>query len=263
MTDLFERYDVPSQKSSEIVITDHSHNIYVSESDEVFCYVGIIFNDEQRSGVNLNGFPYFMCGKHSTDMKWAGKIKGFLRIINGCIVIGDYVDNKYNSKEKYKLVNRFVRYPIAGTYYGVMECEKIIEDVELTRKVFGLTYDELESVVECYAKVLGIYNEYDQYPRLTRSVRSSNRCDLTDLWIPEKFPYITFKESGYDFSHVSLWGFYRHIQLLMEKNESSRLGRALITAGVKEEILQLLLQIDDYSFNLFSKVTWDMIHGFN
>jgi hypothetical protein len=137
-----------------------------------------------------------------------------------------------------------------------MKHTTIIEDAELTRKVFGLTCNELETVLEGYAKTLGRYNLYFQYPRLTRSMRSENFCDLTDLWIPEQFPYITFQESGYDFSHISLWGFYRHIQLLIEKTVSSRLGQALLVAGVNEATLQALINIEEYPL---SKVTKDIL----
>lgn len=260
MSSLFDQYDVPQLLGNEIVINDPFPAIYVSENDEVNCFTGVFLNNEERYQVSLHTHPYYMHGKHSTDKKFAASIKGFFRIANGCIFLDNYVDNQYDKNRAYKLTNRFIRYPAAAsTYYGVMEYTTIAEDAELTRKIFGLTCYELESVLEGYAKTLGRYNMYTQYPRLTRSVRSSNYCDLTDLWIPEKFPYITFQESGYDFSHVSLWGFYRHIQLLIENTVSSRLGQALLAAGVDEVTLQALLKIDDY--HGLPKVTKDTFIG--
>lgn len=256
MSSLFDQYDVAKHLGNEITISDDFPAIYVSESDEVYCFTGVFLNNEESPQISLHTHPYYMHAKHSTDKKFAANIKGFFRIANGCIFLDNYVDNQYDKNCAYKLTNRFIRFPAAAsTYYGVMEYTTIAEDAELTRKVFGLTCCELETVLEGYAKTLGRYNMYIQYPRLTRSVRSSNYCDLTDLWIPEQFPYITFQESGYDFSHVSLWGFYRHVQLLMENTMSSRLGQALLATAVDESTLQALLKIDDYRYHRLAKVT--------
>ena len=98
-------------------------------------------------------------------------------------------------------------------------------------------------VAEAYAKVFGTYNDYFQYPRLTRSTRATNYCDISDVWIPEKFPYIAFKESGLDFSHVSLWGFYGHIQLLTDCRLNSVASQVLLQNGADEPLLNRVFSL--------------------
>lgn len=40
---------------------------------------------------------------------------------------------------------------------------------ELTRACFGLTFGELSYLIEFYAEKIGTYNDYVQFPRITRS----------------------------------------------------------------------------------------------
>lgn len=159
-----------------------------------------------------------------------------------------------NTKEK-KKVNIGIRFPAVDTYYGVMYDGQ--EDEILTRAVFGLTYQEIQIVLEAYAKILGTYNIYIQYPRLTRS-RGVNYCELTDVLIPEQFPYITFDESEYDFSHVSLRGFYRHLQLLTKRRLNSLVSKMLLQEGVEEELLKRVLDIGfrSYCQTVVNRSSW-------
>ena len=215
-------------------IYDKTNNIYslslakeyLCEEDTLLCYVGVLMKNNSRATDSLNIWPYYMRGKHSYDKLISNKIIDFIRLIEGCIVLDDYVDGQWRSEEKYKKIEAFIRYPSSESYYGVFVDR--VEDEELTRIVFGLTYRELSRLTECYAKAWGIYNEYQHYPRVTRSIRSANLCDITGAWIPEKFPYITFAESGFAFSHVSLWGFYRYVQLMMNNDVHSPFGQLLI-----------------------------------
>ena len=253
MNTLFEQYNVTEQQGSGITIPDNFPAIYVSENNEVYCYTGIYLNEKSPRDVIMHMNPYYMHGKHSTDKKFVSQIKGFFRITNGFIALDQFVDNQYHDM-KYKKIDAQIRFPLAAdTYFGVKKSWDD-EDEALTRRIFGLTYSELSSVVESYAKVMGTYTNYVQYPRVTRSVRSRNHCDITDLLIPEQFPYITFNESGYDFSHVSLWGFYRYIQLLTSNSTSSPIGKILLQADVSETVLEVLLRIDDFPHYL-TKVT--------
>ena len=64
------------------------------------------------------------------------------------------------------------------------------EDEDLTRKIFGLTYDELTELLDAYAKIMGTYRDFYTYPKLTRSIKNTNFCDMTELWIPKTFPYV-------------------------------------------------------------------------
>lgn len=109
--------------------------------------------------------------------------------------------------------------------------------------------------------MFGMYNDYLQYPCLTRSVRSDNNCDLTNLWIPKQFPYIAFEESSYLYSHVSLWGFYNHLILLMNNSKKSVVYQALLKAGVSERIMDALLEINKRSFYGCPKVNAQIIAG--
>lgn len=239
MGELFERFDVEPVKGKDITISDHFPALYVSDTDEVFCYLGVCLNDESKRFVFMH--PYYMQGKHSTDKKLAKEIRGFYRLTEGCIILDEYVDNRFWGDRTYKKVDVGIRFPSPDTYYAVLLDRN--EDKELTRAVFGLTYDEMESAVEAYARIVGTYSEYVTYPKLTRSIRSANFCDMTDVWIPEKFPYIAFNESGYEFSHISLWGFYRYVQLFTGCKLSSTVSQCFLKLGVSEDILKRLFDI--------------------
>lgn len=145
MSDLFESYDVLKCLGSEITIAESFPAIYVSERDGVYCFTGVLQNDDKRHQVTLDSQPFYMCGKHSTDKHLAPSIKGFFHIANGCIYLDNYADNQYDKSRPYKLTNRFIRLPVAAsTYYGAMEHYTIAEDEKLTRKVFGITCDILQ-----------------------------------------------------------------------------------------------------------------------
>ncbi|MFB5677359.1 hypothetical protein ACE3NQ_20555 [Paenibacillus terreus] len=158
------------------------------------------------------------------------------------------IDSPSNYKQ---LKNYIMRLPrVNNPYFGI---EKRIEtgdswyfeeNKELSRACFGLSYSELEYLVKLYAERIGINNSYFQYPRITRSLKSDNFCDITGLWIPAGFPYISFSESGYDFAHVSLFGFYRHIGTMLS------MGTNTVGTEMSEhetiEMINLIEHIDYY-----------------
>jgi len=117
----------------------------------------------------------------------------------------------------------------------------------VTRYIWGLTHDELDYFLRVYAEVFGAFvsNLDYQYPRLTRS-RCDNYCEITDLWIPKYFPYITFNGSGFIFSHVSLFGFYQYIRMLLVRREHSILYQALTQKRFTEKIIDDIMDISDY-----------------
>ena len=239
MGELFNRYDVDAVKGKDITIGSYFPEVFVSETDEVFCYLGICLNDESRRYTFMH--PYYMQGRHSTDKKIAKEIRGFYRLTEGCIILDGYVDNTFWGDRLYKKIDVGIRFPHPDTYYAVLVDRE--EDKDLTRAVFGSTCDEIESVLTAYAKIVGTYSEYFTYPKLTRSIRSNNYCDMTDVWIPEKFPYVAFSESGYEFSHISLWGFYRHIQLFTGCRLSSAISLLFLKTGVSEDTLKNIFEI--------------------
>ena len=163
--------------------------------------------------------------------------------------LDDYVDMNYNSRNFYKKIKVGIKEPCPGS------CEYAIivnreEDEDLTRSVFGLTYGELETLLGAYAKTMGTCGKFYTYPKLTRSINNANFCDITEQWIPKTFPYIAFHDSGCDFSHVSLYGFYRHIQLLTGRKMNSLISRALLKSGIEENVLENVFHIGQ---NLFDK----------
>lgn len=258
MGQLFDRFDIAPIKGENITIEDCGFELFISETDSVFYYPGMCLYDEDRRGKPSFMHPYYMRGKHSTDEIVTKEVKGFYRIIDGCIVLDRFVDDRYYGDMLYKRLHCGVRFACpASCDYGVLVNHE--EDEELTRKVFGLTYYEITELLEAYAKMMGTDHDYLTYPKLTRSIKNTNFCDITECWIPDTFPYIAFNESMYDFSHVSLFGFYRHIQLLTGYKLNSRISRVLIKEGLDEEILKKVFNTGKGIFNQ-TKVTRDIIY---
>lgn len=255
---LFDRFDVAPIKGENITIGDCGFEFFISETDGVFYYPGMCLYDEEYRGRTSFMHPYYMCGKHSKDKIVTQEVKGFYRIIDGCIVLDEFVDDRCYSDGLYKKIECGVRLASpASCDYGVFVNRE--EDEELTRKVFGLTYYELTELLEAYAKMMGTNHDYFTYPKLTRSIQNTNFCDITGCWIPETFPYVAFNESMYDFSHVSLFGFYRHIQLLTGYKLNSLISQVLIKQGLDEEILKKVFDIGKGIFSK-TKVTRDIIY---
>lgn len=243
---LYDMYPGEGIPGGQITLGRMPTEIFVSDNDEVLCFAGLLVNKEDYYGKTFFGSPYCYEGLHSGEIMKHEEVKGFFRIVDGRIVLDNYVDARLGS-HSFKSIDAGVRFSYPDTYYGVMK--NYVEDEKLTRAVFGLTCYELEQLLRCYAKTLGEYSDYGQYPRLTRSGRSSNFCDLTDAWILEKFPYIAFAQSGYEFSHISLWGFYRHVQLLAKNSMDSMMSRVLLDAGLDKNILERLFEIGRCCFS--------------
>lgn len=239
---LYDRFDIEPIKGKDITIGEHFPEIFISESDEIFCYTGMCLKEKAESNQSLFMQPYYLKGLHSTDKLASKKILAFHRIIDGYIALDKYVDDEFYSDRLYKKIDCGVRFPSSDSYYAVLVDRA--EDEQLTRRLFGLTHTELSDFLEAYGRVMGTFREYTQYPRLTRSPRNTNYCDITGVWIPDQFPYVAFKDSGYDFSHVSIYGFYRHIQLLTGYNMTSVFSRALLDQGADESTLDKIFKMD-------------------
>lgn len=242
LTELYQAIDSPEEQGKSIVLPNASIKVlYLSERGELFCYSGICNRDKER--VYFEGWPYYLCGKHTKDCK--KYIKGLFRIKNGCILLSQFIDHEIFNDLNYKqLSNYIVRMPVANTcYFGIESRNEgdFEENEELSRACFGLTYSELDYIVKVYAERLGVRNQYIQYPRITRSMKNDNFCDITGVWIPAKFPYITFGDG--DFSHVSLYGFYRHMGALLSMGIKSQL---LVQKTFNTEIINRIKQISYY-----------------
>ena len=239
---LFDRYDSEPIQGENITIGDHHSEIFISETDQIFCYTGICLNGPKQYDESPFFRPLYMHGKHSTDKTIAKEIRSFYRMVNGCIILDDFLDSEFYKDTIYKKIDGGIRFPYPDNYYGTLVEHQ--EDEDLTRAAFGLTHEELIILLEAYSKVMGTYNEYYAYPKLTRSAQSTNFCDITNLWIPARFPYIAFSNSGYDFSHVSLFGFYRHIQLLTNYKTNSAFGKMLLLSGSSETVLNRIFKLN-------------------
>ncbi|MCL2570012.1 MAG: hypothetical protein FWE16_02285 [Firmicutes bacterium] len=248
---LFSEVEIKSVVAKDIVIPSRIIDtaIYLSERGEAYFFCGTIL--KERDAMPLGVWPYYFENMKPSAIK--AKIKGFARIRDGCVVLDNFVGDSYNESEKFKYLDKFrVRFPTAtNVYYEVVddtgkECEV------LTRACFGLTYNELEKLFAIYAKYFGSDNPYKTLPRLTRS-KSFNSCDLTDIWIPGMFPYVNFHfDSGCDFSHVSLFGFYRHVKLLTQTGKTKIIGE-FVSELRQEDILDKLSEIDGSFFRALTR----------
>jgi hypothetical protein len=267
LSEIYKKLDSPVVKGENIVLPNSSHEaIYLSEYGELFCYTGIFDKDR----VMFESWPYFLHGKHTYTKQSNEKMKGLFRIKNGCILLAGFVDHKFYNQKHYKQLKDYIlRLPVPNLcYFGI---EKRIEsdntwhfeeNEELTRACFGLTCKELEYLLKIYAERLGISNPYCQYPRLTRSMRSDNYCDITGLWIPAGFPYIALNESGYAYSHVSLYGFYRHVGTLVTMGSNTNGSQIFEHKTFGGEIIKKIQQINDY-FPYEIKLTSEYIHNWS
>ncbi len=249
LSELYQSIDSPEEQGKDIVLPDSSTKaIYLSQQGELFCYSGIYGRDKDK--VFFHSWPYYLHGKHTTNCK--KHIKGLFRIKNGCILLTGFVDHEFYSNSSYKqLTNYIMRLPtVNNSYFGI---EKRIEtgsswyfeeNKELSRACFGLSYSELKYLVKLYAERLGIYHSYFQYPRITRSMKNDNFCDISRMWIPAGFPYIAFNDSSCDFAHVSLFGFYRHVGALLSMGTSTVASQIFEHETFSNELINRIQHID-------------------
>ena len=103
----------------------------------------------------------------------------------------------------------------SNSYFGVVDRSTSREHADLTREIFGATYNELTEASDIIGIFTGrISNEYGAAGRVTFSRSRSNNCDLCRCLIPHRFPYLAFEQSAYQWGHVSLYGFYRLLAFL-------------------------------------------------
>ncbi|WP_088832095.1 hypothetical protein [Paenibacillus tyrfis] len=244
LQELYQTIDSPEEQGKNIKIPKTwTEAIYLSQRGELFCYTGIYGRDKDK--VLFQSWPYYLEGKHST--KCDRLMRGLFRVKNGCILVSRFVDHEDHNDVSYKqLSNYIMRLPrVNSSFFGIekrVEDERswyFEEDENLSRACFGLSYSELDHFVKLYAEKLGTYNEYVQYPRITRSLKKDNFCNLTGLWIPAGFPYVNMNASGYDFEHVSLFGFYRYVSAFVtmgNRTISRLLGNDVLTAEIIDRI---------------------------
>lgn len=260
---LYEKLNEPEKLGKDFVLPQFYVNpIYISESGEVNCYLGICETDESRRSILVSS-PSQLHGKHSSN---CSKIMlGMYRLINGSIYLSRFVDSELYEKQKFKHLKEYIiRLPYPNScYFGVLKRSYGIDDFkeneELTSKCFGLTYSELEILTEAYAKVFGLHIQHARYPRITRSLKSDHFCDITNTWIPKGFPYITFSNCGYKYSTVSLYGFYRHVCLFLSIfSNSTAVGE--FKKILPDELIVKITNIDDFP-SVGTIITREMLYS--
>lgn len=125
--------------------------------------------------------------------------------------------------------------------FGVIDRQTRHLDEKLTRRLFGGTRADIESVAKALSRVVGReYHDMAQLPRVTFSKTRNNSCDLTGCLIPKEFPYLAFDQSQYAWSHVSLHGFYRLLGFLCPSGSAVReaIERSEIAAGVLDMLVE-------------------------
>lgn len=247
MGKIYEQIQEKEILCQEIVIPDSFPAIYIDERDEVYCYHGVIDQDRFL----FSSSPYYLKGKSPRQIK--DTIRGYFRIKNGQILQEkEYIDeyNSFNNNMKCKEIPAFLHFPSPQdmTYCVYYDQQKNLEDI-LTEKIFGLSYRDLAELLQQFNDIFRIAQKdyFSRYPKITRSIKKDNECELSNLWIPSEFPYIAFGESSYLYSHVSLYGFYNHIKFITGGNRESPIAKKLIENGLNPEILKKVLAIrDDY-----------------
>lgn len=255
MTDIYQQLSESEQLGRDVLIEKKFPRIYVTKNNQVYCYTGAYPKNKPTHEIGIDIVPWDIVGKHSTDEKVSKNIEGFFRISKGIIYLDRYIDETFNSVSV-KQAERWIRFPSVGEhYFGVINKDDESEDEVLTREVFGLTYDEIMSIIKSYIPLFGTDKEYIQLPALTRSTHRSNYCDITGAWIPSGYPYITFENGDIPFSHVSLGGFYIYIRLLINRDTKSAAARLLIENGAYEQALKEIIKMAGQSKYGLTQVT--------
>ncbi len=228
--------------STETVIPRHFPKVYERKSGDIIIYLGAISKESRE--MFIGGCPFWLEGKHSTDEAVNKAIRGFYRLENGVIFQDSFLDNDTLFPFEVIESNEYVDLPVAASsYFGICAFETHKENSIATRQAFGLTYEELDSVLGAYGEFFKLGNCYQRFPRITRATQRDNCCDLSNAWIPRNFPYITFDESDCLFSHVSLGAFYEHLRLLLLHGSRSAVWRAMVRLGAEEELLERIVDM--------------------
>lgn len=234
---MYSNYDANAQNGADIVIGKEAQEIFVTEHNSVYCFLGTAEKDSFMA-MQLGMWPQEMIGKHSNDKKFKNGPYKFYRLTEGRIIYSKYIDEE-ERETSCKKVDYYLSLPrSANIYFGVEKYFTHEEDAFLTRAVFGLTYSELRTALIAYS-VATNPSDTTSVPRVTRSTKSSNYCSLSDEWIPAQFPYIKLTSN----EDISLYSFYRLLQVLTKKDVQSDFSKKLMDNGVDLELLHRIFDI--------------------
>lgn len=232
--------------NTEVTIPDSFPAIYEDQTGQLIVYLGAILKNS--SNMSLKHSLYWAKGTHSTDTAVQSRIAGFYKLNNGIIHKENFLDAETLFPYEVRQKNEYIVLPTtASNYYGICDCDTYEENAKDTRKAFGLTFEELDQVLDAYSHIFKLGNTYQRDPRITRSTQKDNCCDLCSTWIPQGFPYIAFEPKSGSFSHISLSSFYQHLKLLLFQKTRSVFWKRMLACGIEESLLDHIHSMTNYS----------------
>lgn len=214
----------------EIDLSTLYNPIVVDERGGVHCFVGYLSEDLP------DDLPYFAVSVAARTLKGRESSR-FISLSRGALTTSSFLSD--DTFYRLRTDRRLVLPSGSKSYFGVdAPKDDWAEDVSLTQAVFGGTVEEITLVATSMAKLLG--RSGYELPRATFSRQRNNRCDLTNAMIPKDFPYLAFEGAQYDWSHVSLHGFYRLLSLTAK--DRSPIRAAIINDGVPEPLLDRMIE---------------------
>lgn len=217
------QFDISSWYGGELI---------VNAAGDVRCYLGYISNAQPQSLSWYSPCVALRDEDGLTSCRFVELRGGLLR-----------KTSLPRSEDHYRpLVDRWLELPRgADSFFGVVDRKTRDMDEELTRRLFGGTRADIDSIAKALSRVVGrSYHEMAQLPRVTFSKTRINSCDLTGCLIPKDFPYLAFDQSQYAWSHVSLHGFYRLLGFLCPSRSAIRdaIERSDVENGVLDRLLK-------------------------
>lgn len=213
----------------EIDLEGSHGGLLVERMGRVQCLVGY-----RPPGTTEGDLPYFAPAA-SLRYRDARQHRRFVFLTRGSLHVEDY----FNKDATYRVRNdRWIRMPSGAiSDFGVLDRGNRQTDIELTRQVFGATFQDLSQAASAWAAAFGYPSPF-LVPRVTFSKTRDNDCELTGCLIPREFPYMAFERSQEMWGHVSLRGFYKLLSLACLGRTDSPTGRALLDAGLEREVLE-------------------------
>lgn len=216
----------------EINLEGSHGGLLVEHKGKVQCLVGY-----RPPGTSEGGLPYFAPAA-SLRYQDARQHRRFVYLTRGTLHLEDY----FSKDATYRVrSDRWISMPSGAiTHFGVLDRSNRETDVELTRQVFGATFQDLSQAGTAWAAVFGYPSPF-LVPRVTFSKTRDNDCELTGCLIPREFPYMAFERSQGMWGHVSLRGFYKLLSLACLGRTDSPAAKALLGAGLEHEVLEEII----------------------
>jgi len=225
-------------RGEEIADQDAFGRLYINEQDQLHYYYGI--------NVPLGGSQDYTPVRAARKMDLDHEAEIFIRLSRGILHLDYGFRSAAYEQMSFKALDSLrVIWPNANNLarYGVLTVEPEQEDEDLSRELFGLSYRELGHFLKDFATLAQFYHPYTGKPKVSCSIKMSHRCDISQAWIPQRFPYVASDEANYFGAHVSLSGFYYFIVYLCHPGESNETYRRLVEGGISRHLLDRIREI--------------------